>query len=87
MARFLGGSAYAMANQVSEGYVSLTPATLKRFGAGELNQLHFELNRILTDLRGNQPIQGDTSALKAYHHRTSRVRGAMQVVKSQMSRK
>ncbi len=87
MAQFLGGSAYAMANQTADGYVTMTPAVLKRFNRGELTQIQFELQKILTTLRGSQPVGDDTAALQTYHHKVSRIRSAMLVIQNQLSLK
>ena len=87
MAQFLGGSAYAIANQVADGYVTLTPQVLKRFQRGELTQIQFELQKTLTTLRGTQPVGDDTAALQAYHHKVSRIRSALLVIQNQLSLK
>lgn len=87
MAQFMGGSAYAMANQTADGFLSLTPVVLKRFNRGELNQLQFELQKVLTTLRGNQPTGDDTAALQAYHHKVGRIRSALLVIQNQLSMK
>jgi len=85
VAQFLGGSAFSMANQITDGYVLLTPVLLRRFGRAELTQLQFELQKLLTTLRSNQPMPDDTQALQAYHHKVSRIRGASQVIQNQLS--
>lgn len=87
MAQFLGGSAFAMANQITDGYVLLTPTILRRFGRPELTQLQFELQKLLTSLRGNQPTAEDTRGLQTYHHKIGRIRGASQVIRNQLSSK
>lgn len=87
MAQFLGGSAYAMANQIADGYVTLTPTVLRRFNRGELTQIQFELQKILTTLRSNQPVGDDTTALQAYHHKVGRIRSAHLVLQNQLSMK
>jgi hypothetical protein len=87
MAQFLGGSAFAMASQTADGYMTLTPVILKRFQRGELSQLQFELQKILTTLRGNQPTPDDTTALQAYHHKLGRIRSALLVIQNQLSMK
>ena len=87
MAQFMGGSAFAMASQITEGYVSLTPMVLKRFGRPELTQLQFELQKQLTTLRNNQPLPDDTQGLQAYHHKVGRIRSANLVIQNQLSLK
>jgi hypothetical protein len=87
MAQFPGGSAYAMANQTADGYVNLTPAVLRRFNRGELTQIQFELQKIQTTLRGNQPVGEDTQTLQAYQHKLGRIRSALLVIQNQLSMK
>jgi hypothetical protein len=76
-----------MASQITEGFVLVTPIILRRFGRAELNQLQFELQKNLTTLRGNQPLANDTQALQAYHHKIGRIRGALQVIRHQLTLK
>lgn len=76
-----------MANQTADGYILLTPVILKRFNRGELSQLQFELQKVLTALRGNQPTADDTSAVQAYHHKISRIRSALLIIQNQLSMK
>ena len=73
-----------MANQITDGFVLVTPTLLRRFGRPELTQLKFELQRLLTSLRGNQPTSDDTQALQTYHHKIGRIRGASQVIQNQI---
>jgi len=87
VAQFMGGSAFAMASQITDGYVSLTPTLLKRFGRPELTKLQFELQKLQTSLRGNQPTTDDTKAVQAYHQKLGRIRGASLVIQNQLSLK
>lgn len=87
MAQFMGGSAFAMASQITDGYISLTPTILRRFAGPELTQLQFELQKLQTSLRGNQPTADDTQALQTYHHKIGRIRGATLVIRNQLSLK
>jgi hypothetical protein len=85
MGNFLGGSAFAMASQIAGGYMLVTPMTLRRLNRQELNQLQFELQKIMTDERGQQPAQDDTQALQARNRKISRINNALQVIKGRMS--
>lgn len=85
MGNFLGGSAYAMAKQIAKGYLLVTPIVLKRLTRSDLNQLQFELQKIMTDERGNQPALDDTQALKARNRTISRINNALQVIKGRLS--
>ena len=65
----------------------MTPTILRRFGRPELTQLQFELQKLLTTLRGNQPTPDDTQAIQAYHQKIGRIRGATLVIQNQLSLK
>lgn len=87
MANFMGGSAPAMANQIAEGFILLSAATLRGFLPGDLNNLRFELDRILRDVRGEVPPQDDYQALQARNRKIARISSAIQVVNHQMTQK
>lgn len=82
MGNFLGGSAYAMAQQISDGYLLVTERTLQRLVGGELDQLGFELERLLRDLRGEQPSLDDVAALQKRNRRIQRLTSTRQMVQS-----
>ena len=54
MANFSGGSACAMAKDIAEGFLLVTERTYQRFEPAQLDQLAFELDRALRDIRGDQ---------------------------------
>ena len=81
---FLGGSAYAMARDVCEGYILLNTNLLKRMTAEELKMLRFELERILTSVRGDQPSLDDMMALQGRNRKISRLNSAVFMVNSQL---
>ena len=80
MSNFSGGSAFRMATQISEGYMVVNPLNLKRMSKADLGKLQFELQRIMTDLRSQQPDQDDTVALQTRNRKISRIRQAVQVI-------
>ena len=80
MSNFSGGSAFGMATQISEGYMIVNPLNLKRLSKADLGKLQFELQRIMTDLRSQQPDQDDTVALQTRNRKISRIRQAVQVI-------
>jgi hypothetical protein len=60
----MGGSAPAMASQISEGYTLLTAVQLKRLTDAEMDLLLFELEKTLRDARGEQVDLEDIPALQ-----------------------
>jgi hypothetical protein len=85
MAGFMGGSAAAMAAQVADGNILLSPATIKKLTPGELGSLKFELERLQRDTRAEVPAQDDAQASQARNRRISRISSALQVVQNQMT--
>lgn len=80
MSPFLGGSAPAMANQVAEGYTLLTAVQLKRLSDLELDQLQFELEKLLRDLRGQIIPADDIAGNQAKNRKVARVTAALQQI-------
>ena len=87
MGNFAGGSAYAMANQIAEGYQLVNALSLKRLSRTELGQLKFELQKVLQELRGNQPPAEDTKAVQAMNRKIGRVNNAMLVLQNSLGGK
>ena len=81
---YLGGSAYAMARDVSEGFVLLNINLLKRMTPEELKQLRFEVERILTGLRGEQYPLDDPMAAQGRNRRISRLNSAVSMINNQL---
>ncbi|HEY4491238.1 MAG TPA: hypothetical protein VI958_04515 [Acidobacteriota bacterium] len=77
---YLGGSAFAMAKDVGEGYVLLNAVLLKRMNREELKQLRFEIERILTTIRGEQYPMDDNSALQNRNRKISRLNSAVSMI-------
>jgi len=81
---YLGGSAFAMARDVSEGYILLNANLLKRMSGEELRQLRFEVERLLTGIRGGQLSLEDTLAIQSKNRRISRLNSAVMMINNQI---
>ncbi|MFL6196175.1 MAG: hypothetical protein ACJ75H_18490 [Thermoanaerobaculia bacterium] len=79
---FPGGSAYAMARDVAEGFLLLTERSFKTMTRGDLEQLSFELDRHLRELRGDQPALDDTPAIQLRQRRMQRLNSALMMVRT-----
>jgi hypothetical protein len=77
---FMGGSAYAMANSLMEGFVLPSPINLKRLSMEELRELQFEVEKLLRDLRSLVPDQNDTLALQRRNQKLMRLQQAVAVI-------
>jgi len=82
---YMGGSAPAMAQQVADGYTLVTAVQLKRLADNEMDQLQFELEKILRDLRGQVVPQDDQQALQARNRKLSRITGAISQLHATMA--
>lgn len=85
MANFMGGSAPAMAAQIADGFILLSPATLKGFGPGDLASLKVELEKLQRDARAQVPPADDAQANQARNRRIARLNSAVQVVQNRMT--
>lgn len=79
---FSGGSAYAMARDVAEGYLLVTERNFKTMSRSDLDQLVFEFDRHLRELRGEQPPLDDVTALQQRQRRMQRLNTALMIVRS-----
>jgi hypothetical protein len=85
---FPGGSAWAMAKDLAEGVMLPTERTWARLLAPELDQVAFEIERALRDIRGNQPAIDDMPAVQQRNRRIQRLNGALTMLRSfQMRRR
>lgn len=73
MSRFIGGSAYAMAQQVAEGHLLITERALLRLAGHELDQLGHEIDKRQRELRGEQFPRDDVGAIQARNRRLQRL--------------
>jgi hypothetical protein len=79
---FPGGSAYAMARDIAEGYALVTERSFKQMSRAELDQLTFEIDRHTRELRGDQPSLDDMAAIQARNRRIQRMNTALVVLRS-----
>jgi hypothetical protein len=85
MGHFIGGSAFAMARDVAEGMILLNDSQLKKFAATELQQLLFELDKLVKDARGEAVDQEDVQAIQKKNRRISRIVSAVSIIKGRMA--
>ena len=85
MANFMGGSAPAMANQIAEGFILVSQATLKGYAPGDLANLKAELEKLQREVRSEVPAQDDALANQARNRKISRLNAAVQLVQHKMT--
>lgn len=71
-----------MARDVAEGYVLVTERTFKTLTKADLDQLGFEIDRYLRELRGNQPDLEDIPAIQLRQRKMQRLTGALTMLRS-----
>lgn len=77
-----------MARDVAEGLMLVTERTFLRFSLAELDQLAFELDRALREVRGQQPSLDDLPAIQQRNRKIQRLQSALTMLRSyQQSRR
>lgn len=84
---YMGGSAYAMANSLMDGYILPSPVNLKRLSVEELRELCFEVEKLLRDLRGQVPDQADQQALMKRNQKLMKLQSAQNAISSYLQLK
>jgi len=87
MGHFIGGSAFGMAHDIAEGFILLNDTMLRKFNAGESQQLLFELDKLAKDARAEQVAQEDAPAIQKKNRRISRISQAMMILKNRLATK
>ncbi len=82
MGNFMGGSAWAMARDIMEGFILVTERTFIRMLPSELDQLAFEMDRVMRDVRGEQPALDDLPAIQQRNRKISRLNSALMMLRS-----
>lgn len=79
---FSGGSAYAMANSLMDGFILCSPMNLKRLTVDELRTLKFEIEKLLRDQRGLVPDQNDTVGLLKRNMRIQKLTSSLSILEN-----
>jgi hypothetical protein len=79
---FSGGSAWSMARDISGGYCLVTDRTFKSMTRADLDQLVFEIDRHLRELRGDQAATDDLNAIQQRNRRIQRLSSGLVVLRN-----
>ena len=82
MGNFMGGSAWAMARDICEGFIMVTERTFMRMLPAELDQLSFEMDRYMRDIRGEQPALDDLPGIQQRNRKILRLNTALMMLRS-----
>jgi hypothetical protein len=87
MSVFIGGSAYNMVRDVADGFILATERTFRNYGPRELGDFVQEANRLLTEVRADQPPLSDTMAIQKRQRRMQRLMQAIAIASAAQSRR
>ena len=87
MSRFSGGSPWAMARDIGEGFVLVTDRTLARLSRPEIEKLSFELERCLRELRAAPTADLDSTELQRRNRKLLKLTGAQRVLRAHLMKR
>ena len=88
MGNYPGGSAYAMVQQIGNGHLLVTERTFKRLSRGELDQLSFEIEKLLREIRGDPPPPvDDTQAIQQRNRKLQRLNSCRMMLQTYRQRR
>lgn len=82
MANFLGGSAYAMATGIADGYHLVNERTFRTMNRPDLDQFANELDRHLREIRAEQVVLTDVEAVKHKNRKIQRLNTALMILRA-----
>jgi hypothetical protein len=71
-----------MARDIAEGFAAVTERSFRTLTRADLDQLAFEIERCLRDIRGDQPPLDDIQAIQSRNRRIQRLNTASVVMRS-----
>jgi hypothetical protein len=77
-----GGSAFGYSRDIAEGYQVVTERSFKGLTRAEMDQLAFEIDRALRDIRAEQPAIDDLVTIKAKNRKIQRLNGALMMMRT-----
>jgi hypothetical protein len=76
-----GGSAFGYARDIAEGFQVVTERSFKGLSRPEMDQLAFEIDRALREIRAEQVGTDDLPMIQAKNRRIQRLNGAMMMMR------
>ena len=76
-----GGSAFGFARDIGEGFQVVTERSFKGLTRPEMDQLAFEIDRALRDVRAEQVPVDDLSMIQAKNRKIQRLTGALMMMR------
>lgn len=75
-----------MAKDIAEGYVMVTERTYQRFESAQLDQLAFEMERALRDIRSDLSALDDMPTIQQRNRKLQRLTQALSMLRSGQAR-
>jgi hypothetical protein len=76
-----GGSAFGYARDIGEGFQVVTERSFKGLTPPEMDQLAFEIDRALREIRAEQVPVDDLNLIKAKNRKIQRLTGALSMMR------
>jgi hypothetical protein len=77
-----GGSAFSYSRDIAEGFQVVTERSFKTLSRPEMDQLAFEIERALRDIRAEQPAIDDLPTIQAKNRKIQRLNGALMMMRT-----
>lgn len=77
MSVFIGGSAFAMARDITEGYIIVSEHTFKKFHTADLAALQFEFEKLIRELRAEVVPADEVEAVQKKNRKLQRLQQAI----------
>ena len=87
MSVFVGGSAYNMVRDVADGFVLVSERTFRSFTSSDIAEFGMEAERLLREVRSEQPALSDIEAIQKRQRRMQRLRQAMTMATASSARR
>lgn len=75
-----GKSILAVAKDIAEGFFSINPLVLKKFGSQEYQTLHHQLKKLQNEVRAEKFPLHDVLAIRSRNNRLQRLHSALIVL-------
>ena len=76
-----------MANQISEGFILLSVASLRKFQTHEIRSLETELDKLVREVRAENPPLDDLQAIQKKNRRLGRINQANLIIRNYFEQK
>lgn len=87
MASFPGGSAYSFARDIADGHFMVTERTFQKLSPAQLDQVAFEIDRLLREVRGQQADLEDQPAIQVRNRKIQRINTALMILRAHRQRR